>query len=252
MTLTAFSMSTIYGEPGDEKVTGTTKLHPYGTRMVIGERVFKYGQISSAAAVGAGHICQNAATVANHDMDLVIASAASVGDKSLSITLGGTAATEDQYADGYVYVNDAGGEGHIYKIRQHDAVNSSATGTFNLYDGDTIAEALTTSSLVGLIKNPYKDVIVYPTTTSGHCVGVAATEIAASSYGWFQTWGLAAVLCDVAFVPGNHIRVSDNTAGSAEPLDRDGTNENDEALGVATLIAPVSTDYGIVDLRIAP
>ena len=181
-----------------------------------------------------------------------MAAAASAGDKSFSITLGNTAATEDQYAEGYVGINDDAGQGHVYKIRQHDAIAGNGTGTFNLFDGDTVAVATTTSSLAGLHKSPYKDVIIYPTTTSGYCVGVAATGIAASSYGWFQTWGLGMVLCDVAFVPGNHIRVSDNTAGSAEPLDRDATNENDEEIGVAALIAPVTTDYGFVQLKISP
>jgi len=45
--------------------------------------------------------------------------------------------------------------------------------------------------------------------------------------------------------------VSDNTAGSGEPLDRDGTHENEESIGVASIIAPVTTDFGIVDLRIS-
>jgi len=249
----SFFYGSIFGAFGDEKVSGTTKLHPFGTRLILPDgRIFKYGQMSSAAAIGAGQICQTAATVANHDMDLVMTAAASVGDKSFSITLGNTAATEDQYAEGYIGINDGAGEGHLYKIRQHDAIGSGGTGTINLSDGDTVSEATTTSSLAGLHKHPYKDIIIYPTTTSGFCVGVAAAEIAASSYGWFQTWGLGMVLCDVAFVPGNHIRVSDNTAGSAEPLDRDATNENDEEIGVAALIAPVSTDYGFVNLKISP
>ena len=177
---------------------------------------------------------------------------ASVGDKSLSVTLGGTAATEDQYKDGYVYVNDGTGEGHIYKIRQHDAINSSAAGTINLYDGDAIAVAFEDATIVGLAKNPYKDFIVYPTTSTGHAVGVAATDFDDDDFGWLQTWGPAAVLCDVAFVIGNHVRVSDNQAGAGEPLDRDGTHENEETIGVASLIAPVTTDYGYVNLTINP
>ena len=31
-----------------------------------------------------------------------------------------------------------------------------------------------------------------------------------------------------------------------------GTHENEESIGVASLIAPVTTDYGYVDLRIRP
>jgi len=212
-------------------------------------RVFYYGQTDGAQTAGA--ICQSAVSVANHDMDLAT-NTASAGDKSVTVTVGGTAATEDQYKDGYLYVNDGTGEGHIYKIRQHDAISSSGSGAINLYDGDAIAVAFAAATIVGLAKNPYKDFVVYPTTATGHAVGVAATDFDDDDFGWLQTWGPAAVLCDVAFVIGNHVRVSDNTAGSGEPLDRDATNENDEVIGVASLIAPVTTDYGYVNLTINP
>jgi hypothetical protein len=249
----AFNYGSIFGEYGDEKVTGTSKVHPFGTRLVLPDgRIFKYGQMSTAAAIGAGQVCQTAVGVAGHDMDLVITAAGSVGDKSIALTLGAGDAAEDLYAEGYISINDGAGEGHLYKIAGHAAIDGSASGTINLVDGDTIAEAFTTGSLASLHKSPYKDVIIYPTTGTGFCVGVAATEIAALSYGWFQTRGLSMVLCDVAFVVGNHVRASDGTAGSAEPLDRDGTHENEEEIGVAALIAPVTTDYGFVQLTISP
>ena len=110
----ALIYGTINGDPGDEKVTGTTKLHPFGTRMVIGgDRVFKYGSISDAAAVGAGKIVQAAVPHAGHDMDLVIPTAISVGDKSITVTTTATDVIKDFYADGYVYINDGAGEGHM-------------------------------------------------------------------------------------------------------------------------------------------
>ena len=246
----AFIYGKIGGNPGDEKATGTTQLHPLGTSMVLPDgRVYYYGFANGA--ITAGKICQNAVGIANHDMDLAV-NTASAGDKSLAVTVGGTAVTEDQYKDGLVYVNDGTGEGHTYMIRQHDAINSSAEGTINLYDSDPIKVAFAAATIVGLMKNQYHDFIVYPTTGTGHAVGVTATDIADDAYGWLQTWGPAAVLCDVAFVIGNHVRASDGTAGSGEPLDRDGSNENEESIGVATLIAPVTTDYGVVDLRIRP
>ena len=83
----ALTYGTIYGDPGDEKVTGTTKIHQFGTRMMIGgDRVFKYGGISDAGAVGVGKIVQAAVPHAGHDMDLAIATAASVGGKSIEVT----------------------------------------------------------------------------------------------------------------------------------------------------------------------
>ena len=246
----ALTYGTIWGDYGDEKATGTTQLHALSTRMVLPDgRVYYYGQTDGAQTAGA--ICQSAVGVANHDMDLAT-NTASAGDKSVTVTVGGTAATEDQYKDGYMYVNDGTGEGHIYKIRQHDAINSSGSGSINLYDGDAIATGFAAGTIVGLAKNPYKDFIVYPTTTTGHAVGVAATDFDDDDYGWLQTWGPAAVLCDVAFVIGNHVRVSDNTAGSGEPLDRDGSAEDEVTIGIASLIAPVTTDYGYVNLTINP
>ena len=247
----ALTYGTIWGDYGDEKATGTTQLHALSTRMVLPDgRVYYYGQTDGAQTAGA--ICQSAVKNQYHDMDLATNTASS-GDKSVTITtVSSGALTEDQYKDGYMYVNDGTGEGHIYKVRQHDAIDASSTGAINLYDGDAIATGFAAGTIVGLAKNPYKDFIVYPTTTTGHAVGVAATDFDDDDYGWLQTWGPAAVLCDVAFVVGNHVRVSDNTAGSGEPLDRDASNENDEVIGVASLIAPVTTDYGYVNLTINP
>jgi hypothetical protein len=246
-----FSYGTIWGNYGDEKVTGTTQLHPVSTRMILPDgRVYYYGQTDGAQTAGA--ICQSAVGITYHDMDLGVNTAA-VGDKSVTITtVGSGQLTEDQYKDGYLYINDGTGQGHTYKVRQHDAIAASTTGVINLHDSDAIAVAFEDATLVGLAKNPYSDFIVFPTTPTGHPVGVAATDFADDEYGWLQTWGPAAVLCDVAFVIGNHVRVSDNTAGSGEPLIRAASAENDVVIGTASLIAPVTTDYGYVNLTINP
>jgi len=255
----ALTYGTITGDHGDEKVTGTTKLHPLGTRMLIGgDRVFKYGGISSAGAVGAGNIVQASATIAGHDMDLVITAAVAVGGKSITVTTTATDVIKDFYADGYVYINDGAGEGHMYKIRSNAALDysDSAALTLNFHDGDTCAEAIDTSALAGVFQNPYSNMVVSTAgahgARTGIVTGVCATEMAVSTFGWFQTWGLAAVLCDTtAFVVGNHVRTSDNQAGAVEPLDRDGTNENWESIGIAGIEGGADTDYGVVDLRIS-
>ena len=255
----ALTYGTIYGDPGDEKVTGTTKLHAFGTRMMIGgDRVFKYGGISSAAAVGAGKIVQAAVPHAGHDMDLVIPTAISVGDKSITVTTTATDVIKDFYADGYVYINDGAGEGHMYKIRSNAALDysDSAALTLNLYDGDTCAEAIDTSALAGVFQNPYSNQVVSTAgahnARTGVITGVCATEMTASYYGWFQTWGPAAVLISTsATIVGKHVRTSDNVAGAVEPLIRAGTNEDWEEIGIAGIEGAADTDYGVIDLRIS-
>ena len=113
----AFTYGTIWGDYGDEKLTSTTEDLGLilGTRMVLPDgRVYRYAFTNGAAPAGQG--VQSSAALANHDSDLAVASAAAVGAKSVSVTLGGTAAAKDLYANGYLFVNDVNGEGHVYKI----------------------------------------------------------------------------------------------------------------------------------------
>ena len=88
---------------------------------------------------------------------------------------------------------------------------------------------------------------------TGVITGVCATEMTASYYGWFQTWGPAAVLISTsATIVGKHVRTSDNVAGAVEPLIRAGTNEDWEEIGIAGIEGAADQDYGVIDLRIAP
>ena len=63
------------------------------------------------------------------------------GDTSITVTLGATAATKDQYADGYIYTNDNTttsdrGEGQIYRIASNPAADGSATLAVTLAAND--------------------------------------------------------------------------------------------------------------------
>lgn len=236
---------------GEAKRESSVQQHPLGTRGIDPNgNIYRY--VSAGEALGAGVVVMQAAGVANHDMDLVTAAAAAEAT-SVTVTLGGTAATLDQYKQGYLVVNDGPGEGHIYAIAGHPAANSGATLAVRLEDGDDIKVALTSSSLCGLMANPYSSVEVYDADDiDGIPCGVATTAVTSGYYAWVQTWGFAAVLVDVASTLGLPVRVSDGTNGATEPLDRDGTHENEPAIGIASLISAVSTDYGVVYLQISP
>ena len=250
----ALTYGTIFGDYGDEKITSTSEDLGLviGTRRGLPDgRVFRYAFTDGAAPAGQG--VQSSAAVANHDSDLAVAAAAAVGDKSVSVTLGGTAAAEDLYAEGYLFVNDVEGEGHVYKIRQHDAIGSGGTGTINLMDGDTIKEALVAgSSQIGLVASPYMNVIPTPGgAQTGRCVGYAATEIADNAYFWVQTWGEAAVFADGTLVIFRPIRVSDGTAGAVENYASQTASE-EQVVGFATNVLAASTEYQFAFLTISP
>ena len=245
--------NTIHGKYGWEKVQTSGQKHKLGTRMTFDDgRVFRYCEVGGSD-IAAGAIVQAPAGVANHDMDLAIATAAA-GVTQLTVTLGGTAATKDQYKDGYIYVNDGTGEGSVYKIKSNAAGDSSGTCVITLDEEDGTVTAVTNGdTLVGLAVNPYSNVIISPTTVSNIAVGVAPRALTSNYYGWLQTWGPASVLCNAAGVIGEPVRVGGaSTAGGFEDLDRDGSGENEQVIGHQMLIASVATDYALIDLNIAP
>ena len=253
----SFTYGTVWGDYGDEKATSTSEDLGLviGTRLILPDgRVFRYSFANGAAGAGTG--VQSSAALANHDSDLAVASNASVGDKSVSVTVGGTAAAKDLYANGYLYVNDSGsgaGEGHVYRIRTHDAIDSSGTQTIHLMDGDGIKEALTAgASQVGLVANPYMHVIPSPGgAQTGRTVGFAPCEVADNAYFWAQTWGEAAVLADGTLVIFRPVRMSDGTAGAVEEYSSQ-TDAEEQVVGFATNVLVATTEYQFCFLTISP
>jgi hypothetical protein len=247
--------NTVYGKPGWEKVQSSGQKHKIGTRMLLDDgRAFRYVELG-AADIAAGAVVQAPAAVAHHDVDLAITTAAS-GVTSVTVTLEATAATADQYKDGYLFINDgATGEGHVYKIKSNAAGSSGGTCVITLEEDDPTVTALTnTTHLAGLAVNPYSNVIISPTTVSNVAIGVAPRLLTLDYYGWIQTWGPAAVLANAVGVIGQHVRVGGaSTAGGTEDMDFDGTHENEQLIGVQMQIAPTSTaDYALIYLQITP
>ena len=240
----------IYGDFGSEKVTNTTKKRALGTILELPDgREFKYA-LNGGSAISSGKLASSAAMIGNHDMDLTTA-AASVGDTSITVTLGGTAATKDQYADGYIYTNDGTGEGQIYRIASNPAADSSATLAVTLASNDPVNVALDSTTLSGLAVNPYSGIVVSPTSITNRTLGVTATDIAANAYGFVQTKGLASVLVSGTVVAGEPLRVAGaTTAGAAMALDRDGSGENEQEIGVVHNVVAVTTDYCLAFLNI--
>lgn len=223
-----------------------TQKHRMGTiRQIDDGRMFAYAK-DGGSALSAGLVNQQYAPVANH-LNCAVYAAAAIGAQSVQVTLGATLATANQYKDGFLHVNDVTGEGHMYKIRGHAAIDSADTGTFYLYDA--IRVALTTSSEVTLTKQIQDSVLTLPTTATGAPAGVAPVPVTASYYFWNQVKGMCSVLIDGTVVIGQHVRISDGVAGAVEPLDRDGTHENEAAIGTVLRVND-NTEYGLIMLAI--
>lgn len=259
----AINNNTVYLGYGAEKAVISTSLgRPLGTRGETPDgRVFYWS--FSGEGIGAGKLTMQKAGVAGHDMDQVLQAAAAVGDTEISITLGATAVTIDQYGGGYIYVNSNEGKGHIYKIaeagvggtagRAHLA-ETTGTGTLKVHlaGGEIVRVAmLTATSELGLMENPYKDVEIFDNSDiDGPALGVAPAEIANNRYFWNQSWGMAACLMDnTTFVLGDAVNASEVTAG-AMSLKDDSEEDDRRALGTIQHIVAASADYGLVMLSI--
>lgn len=173
-------------------------------------------QSEASTTVVPGKLYQAPAIVANHQNIAVTAfvAASATGPSKVTVTLGATAVTANQYAGGFVVVNDANGEGQTLRINSHPAADSSASLVITLEDNASVA--LTTSSEVCLIANPANGIIINPTTATGIPVGVGLYTIAASAYGFIISKGVTSLLADVAITAGAAISPSNAVAGAVE------------------------------------
>lgn len=176
------------------------KIHELGFSATYGGQKFRYA-LAGASALVVGNALQTQVEDVDHDDIAVRATAA--GATSLLITTGasGGALDENEYADGYAVIDTTPGLGYVYRIKSHAAIAASTDGALELVDGESVQVALTTSSKITLVANPYSKVIQHPVTTAtGACVGGAIYPIAAGEYGWIQTGGPGAAL--IAGTPG--------------------------------------------------
>lgn len=200
----------IYEENEDQQM-------PLGHRMQIGERVFHYTE-NGGSGLSAGTLLQS--EVPSGDFTGLAVATVAAGQDELTVTLGSTAATQNEYRNGYLWADGGTNIGHVYKIKEHPAIAASAAGVFTLYD--PLVEALTNGTeTVSLVKCPYKDVIIHPSVPTAHVVGVAPIDVTADYYFWCQTWGPAAVLTEGTVVIANHAAVGDGTDGAVQAADTD-------------------------------
>lgn len=171
--------------------------------------------VKAGDAVESGKLYQDAAIVPNHQNIAVAAYTAYSNNGNVpakvTVTLGATAATANQYAGGFVVVNDANGEGQTLRIASHPAADASATLAITLEDAPVTT--LTTSSEVCLLPAHGNNVIIQPTTVTGAQVGVALNPIAAGAYGFLVTKGIVSCLAGGAIGVGLGISIG-SVAGS--------------------------------------
>jgi len=189
-------------------------------------RKFRFAY-NGATLLVPGDVLQAPAPITNHILQTP-AVAGVVGAASLSVTLGATAASVNQYQDGVLAIELGTGFGFAYPLKAHGTVASAtATGsTIAFKQGVQLQVAVpTTANSVSFIFSPYGGVVQSPTTLTAQPVGVATAAIPASGtpyatpqFGWIQTGGLAAVTTIGTVVIGSNVMVPTTTAGGCAPV----------------------------------
>ncbi len=189
-----------------------TPVHNPGFEVTDGfGTYYKYAQAGASPLV-AGNVLQASAQVTAHQQLTPVAAA--IGDTVIVATLGAAAAAENLYAGGKAIIDTTPGLGQEILIEGHAAVLSSGVITLRL--GQPLRVALTTSSRVTLVANPYKGVIQSPVTTlTGAVVGVAVHPIAANEWGWVGTGGVLSTLIQGTPAVGQSVSAPASAAGAA-------------------------------------
>ena len=224
----------------DPFTSGASQLFPLGSRLLYGNTVYRYGKMG-AGALTAGKCITHAASIAHH-FDLTPTAGVAAGETAISVETAGTDITLNQYAGGYLYVNDAAGEGQMLRIRSNPAHDHSDDASIIITTYDDLATAITTSSRVTLIADPLSALIGQAATTTGATMGVTVVDMAATHYGWFAVSGPATVLTSGTLVVGNHA-VPLGAVGAVGPAAGDVI----QVIGTV-MIVNVTTDYSLINL----
>ena len=245
----------------------TTQLHRIGTRLQIGERVFYYGEAAGSCSpaeicgpdgslLGSkmgllpdGSCCALAAGTAFPDQPAITAAIAA-GSTWLAVTHGDMLdnVTKNMLQDGYVLLTDSADADYhqIHKIKRNSAMASDIVA-IELYDPTTTVTVDATTG-VALMMNPFKEMRPCDITVDEQLGGVPLVEIAANSFGWFQTWGPCMIqIADAAAMGGLQLML-DDTAGQA--VASDGTLPH---IGNGLVdVTSYDADAGLVCLQIYP
>jgi len=249
-----------YGENFSDYSTpsgGNAGRFPAGHSLILPDgREFRFTENDGTVEV-AGNVYQGAAPIANAT-NQAVDTARAAGAVVISATLGATAAAIDAYAEGYVFINDAAGEGYAHRIKRaiasgdgHAAADASAVLTVNLEAGEAVQVALTTSSEASFNFNRFRGVIISPAGQSTAALsGVSPGVAAANQWYWSQVRGMAAVLTHGTVLIGDVAVASCTSSPVAGAVAASAAIETDGPVVGTVAHVGATTEYSLIDLKI--
>jgi len=227
-----------------------TALAALGTTITLADgRKYVYAK-NGAAAVSIANLMTGVVPSVAHHTNVSVQATTAIKSTAVPITIGATAVTVNQYAEGYLQINAPAGAssgGYFYKIKDHALHAGTGTLTLNLYDETRLALTATTSKAT-LVQHPCANFVVEVITTGvSFPLGVTIMPMTALYYGWLQVKGPCSVLVNGTLAVGGAV-VPDTTAVG-------GVMANAEAIYIGAEIGTcitisATTTYGVINLSI--
>lgn len=183
---------------------------------------------NGGTALVSGVLVQSPASIGANHTGLTV-NTATIGATQITITLGGTAVTANQYAGGFIVISAGTGIGQTLRIQSHPA-QTSTSGTVVLTLEDALSVATLTSDSKGSLTLPQygsakgadfttSGVVVCPTTLTGRVIGatfypIPATSTTVLSYGFIVKNGAVGVLNGANTSIGLDLMPGGSVAGS--------------------------------------
>lgn len=235
----------------DIYTTSSTQRYALGTKLVYSDgRVFRYAK-NGGTALSKAYMTTSEALMA-HTLEEIQASMGTsieIGDYEfqIDVTTGGTF-VEDEFAQGFLIVNKSTGMGDIYKVVAN-LIDSSDDTLMRVQLETPIRTALAAGTELTLVKSPWRDVDVMPTTAEGTPAGIPLVAVTANYYCWLQTGGYAPCIVDTGetMVKGGPAGypATPNVAGACGPIGAD-----TDALWGICLWACAAAEAVILDLKL--
>lgn len=228
--------------------SSSVPLADLGSRLVVGDRVFRYAQIGGVAAVP-GDLMQMIGTG--------LAAAEFVNTAGASDALGGktftffssTVRAQDFFAEGYIWAQSgtAANLGRMYRVKSHAALGSASNGTLFLYDA--LQSIPNTADKWSIVANPYK-LVTQNTAATVPIAGVLISPATTNDYVWLQTWGPCPVKMSTNAVASGPIYAA--ATGAAKGFIATGTGGDVFTQIGSSLRVPVASQTELCFLTIAP
>lgn len=206
----------------DLSVLTTTKQTQFGAVGATEDgRMFRYVSFGGTGTVNAGLLVVAPAKPSNSNGLAIpatqpISTSLQAGSTALNFTNGGTAITQDQFAEGFLEVLWTGGA-MSYRVRGNTA-DSTGTGTVTIFLADPLRNAaalVAGTDTVNVTPSPYSAVIA--SLTASLPAGVTILQVpntaSVTNYGWVQAAGLTYVSATSATKGGDIAQDTSGTAG---------------------------------------